>query len=110
MIKVNGHPPRKNDYDNCTGPEQHDSEKQPLSMLLPQQRVEYDFTLVGPARWTAATRSSWLREMAKPTVEVSLVNDNEDCVSFEIDGGMRGKIWIDAETYDVLRLDRAWAA
>ena len=43
----------------------------------------------------------------KPTVDVSLVEDNENCISFDIEGGMRGKIWIDAETHDVLRLDRS---
>ncbi len=107
VIKVNGHPPRKNDYDNCTGPEQHESETQPLSMLLPQQRVEFDFSIVGPAKQDgrAAILVSY-KMKAKPTVEVSLVNDNENCISFSIDGGMRGRIWIDAETYDVLRLDQ----
>ena len=47
------------------------------------------------------------REIRKPTVDVSLVEDNEDCVSFDIEGGMRGRIWIDAETHDVLRIDRS---
>ena len=47
------------------------------------------------------------REIRKPTVDVSLVEDNEDCISFDIEGGMRGRIWIDAETHDVLRLDRS---
>jgi hypothetical protein len=32
VLKVNGHPPRKNDRDNCTSPEQQSSETQPLSM------------------------------------------------------------------------------
>ena len=47
------------------------------------------------------------REIRKPTVDVSLIEDNEDCISFDIEGGMRGRIWIDAETHDVLRLDRS---
>ena len=106
VMKVNGHPPRKNDYDNCTTPEQNDTETQPLSMLLPQQRVEYDFSIVGPAKQDgrAAILVAY-RMKAKPTVTVSLVDNNEDCISYTIDGGMRGRIWIDAETYDVLRLD-----
>ena len=76
-------------------------------MLLPQQRVEYDFSIVGSAQHDG--RAAILvdyKMKAKPTVEVSLVNDNENCISFSIDGGMRGRIWIDAETYDVLRLDQ----
>jgi hypothetical protein len=31
------------------------------------------------------------REIRKPTVDVSLVEDNEDCISFDIEGGMRGR-------------------
>jgi hypothetical protein len=107
VLKVNGHPPRKNDYNNCTAPEQHESETQPLSMLLPNQRVEYDFSIVGPARQDGRAALVVAYKMkAKPTVEVALVENNENCISFSIEGGMRGRIWIDAETYDVLRLDQ----
>lgn len=107
VLKVNGHPPRKNDYNNCTAPEQHESETQPLSMLLPNQRGEFDFSIAGPARQDGRAAIVVAYKMkAKPTVEVSLVDDNENCISFSIDGGMRGRIWIDAETYDVLRLDQ----
>jgi hypothetical protein len=49
------------------------------------------------------------REKKRPTVTVALVEDNENCVSFDIDGGMRGKLWIDAATSEVLRLDRSLA-
>ena len=38
---------------------------------------------------------------------MSLVEDKEDCISFDIEGGMRGRIWIDADTHDVLRLDQS---
>jgi hypothetical protein len=108
VLKVNGHPPRKRDYDNCTTPEQQDSEVQPLSILLPDQRVELAFAYEG--RGQLDGRDAIIvtyRETVKPTVDVSLVDDNENCVSFDIDGGTRGKIWIDAETHDVLRLDRS---
>ena len=110
VLKVNGHAPRKNDYDNCTSPEQNDTETQPLSMLLPQQRVEYTFSIVGPAKQDgrAAILVAY-RMKAKPTVAVSLVDNNENCISYSIDGGMRGRIWLDAETYDVLRLDQGFA-
>ena len=35
-----------------------------------------------------------------------MVEGRDDCVSFDLDGGMRGRIWIDTETFDVLRLDQ----
>jgi hypothetical protein len=108
VLRVNGSPPRKKDYDNCTTPEQQDSEEQPLSLLLPQQRDKYTFTYSG--RETVDGRDAIVvayREIRKPKVDVSLVDDNENCISFDIEGGMRGRIWIDAETHDVLRLDRS---
>jgi len=107
VLKVNGHAPRKNDHDNCTAPEQTTSEVQPLSMLLPQQRHEYSFKLAGAAR--IDNRSAILldyRMVDKPSVTSELVNGNEECVSFTVDGGMRGRVWIDAETFDVLRMDQ----
>ncbi len=107
VIKVNGHAPRKNDHDNCTAPEQTTSEVQPLSMLLPQQRHEYSFKLAGAAR--IDNRAAILldyRMVDKPSVTSELVNGNEECVSFTVDGGMRGRVWIDAETFDVLRMDQ----
>jgi hypothetical protein len=107
VLQVNGHDPRENDYNNCTGPEQNDTETPPLSMLLPQQRGEYDFSISGTGRQDG--RAALLvdyRMKARATVEVELIENNERCISFDIDGGMRGRIWIDAETHDVLRLDK----
>lgn len=107
VLEVNGHSPRKNDYDNCTAPEQNDTETPPLSMLLPQQRGDYRFSVAGTGRQDG--RAALLvdyRMKAKPTVAVELIENNENCISFDIEGGMRGRIWIDAETHDVLRLDQ----
>ena len=108
VLRVNGHPPRKKDWDNCTTPEQQVSEVQPLSILLPDSRVELTFAYGGRA--VVDGRDAVMvtyREKVKPSVDVSLVEDNENCVSFDIDGGTQGKIWLDAETNDVLRLDRS---
>lgn len=108
VLRVNGHPPRKKDWDNCTTPEQQVSEVQPLSILLPDSRVELAFAYGGRAviEGRDAVMVTY-REKVKPSVDVSLVEDNENCVSFDIDGGTQGKIWLDAETNDVLRLDRS---
>jgi hypothetical protein len=108
VLRVNGSPPRKKDHDNCTTPEQQDSEEQPLSLLLPSQRGRYTFTYGG--RETVDRRDAIViafREIRKPTVDVSMVEDKEDCISFDIEGGMRGRVWLDAETHDVLRLDQS---
>ena len=110
VLKVNGHAPRKNDHDNCTTPEQNSTETQPLSMLLPGQRVKYAFAWAGPGKLDG--RSVVMldyKELKKVTVDVKEVEGNEDCVSYDLDGGMAGRIWVDAQTFDVLRLDQRLA-
>ena len=107
LLKVNGQEPRKNDWNNCTSPEQEAHEPQALSLLLPSQRADYTFTLVGKAN--IDRRSAVMldyRLTRAVSVESSLVDGREDCISFNVEGGMRGRIWIDADTYDVLRLDQ----
>lgn len=107
VLKVNGRAPRAKDRNNCTTPEQHDTETQVLSMLLPGQREDYTWTLAGRGRvdGRAAIQLDF-REKAAMTVEVKLVENNDDCVSYDIDGGLRGRVWVDAETFDVLRMEQ----
>lgn len=108
VLRVNGGKPRKNDFNNCTTPEQSESETQPLSVLLPQQRGEYTFTAERRDRVDGrAAIVIAFREIQKPVVDVSLVDNKEDCISYDVHGGRRGKLWIDEETLDVLRLDTA---
>jgi hypothetical protein len=107
VLKINGRAPRQRDPNNCTGPEQNSTETQPLSMLLPQQREEYRFRLagVGDVERRPAMMVDFVM-VKKPSVSVWLVEGNENCVSFSLDGGMSGRVWIDTNTYDVLRLDQ----
>jgi hypothetical protein len=45
--------------------------------------------------------------LSKPvTVDVKEIEGREDCISYDVDGGLRGKLWIDPGTYEVLRLDQ----
>lgn len=107
VMKVNGHPPRKNDRNSCTSPEQNETETQPLSMLLPEQRDDYEFTWAG--RGTVDKRDALqvdFREREQISVDVHEIEGQEDCISYNVSGGMRGRLWIDAETFDVLRLDQ----
>jgi hypothetical protein len=105
--KVNGHTPREKDPNNCTTPEQHDTETQVLSMLLASQRGDYTWNLAGSGKvdGRAAIQVDY-REKAAVAVDVKVLETNKDCVSYNVTGGMRGRLWIDAETYDVLRMDQ----
>ena len=107
VTKVNGRRPRAKDRGNCTTPEQHDTETQVLSMLLPAQRDDYAWTMAGRGKIDGrAVILVDFREKAAVTVDVRLVENNDDCVSYNIEGGQRGRVWIDAESFDVLRMDQ----
>ena len=107
LLKVNGQEPRKDDWNNCTSPEQEAQEPQALSLLLPGQRPDYTFSLAGQAVLDrrAAVMIDY-RLMRKVTVESAMIEGRDDCISFNLEGGMRGRLWIDEETFDVLRLDQ----
>jgi len=110
VTRVNGHAPRKNDRNNCTTPERHETETQVLSMLLGSQRDDYTWALAGTGK--VDNRLALLldfREKERLSMEVSVKEDDEDCMSFEIRGGGRGRVWLDAESHDVLRLDQGLA-
>jgi hypothetical protein len=106
LLRVNGRAPRRDDHNNCTEPEQEKEERQPLSMLLPANRGEYAFQRAGHTRLDgrAAVTIDYTM-LKKVTVESQTIGGRDDCVSFTIEGGRRGRLWIDTETYDVLRLD-----
>jgi hypothetical protein len=107
VTKVNGHTPRKNDRNNCTTPERHDTEPQVLSMLLAGERDDYTWSISGAAKIDG--RPAVLldfREKEPLTLEVTVQDDDEDCLTYTLKGGIRGRLWLDAESHDVLRLDQ----
>jgi hypothetical protein len=108
VLRVNGHVPRKNDYQACTTPEQNDSETQPLSMLLAEQQEAYTFALGKPGKVDGQVAIVVDYRLRRPTtVAVSEVEGQEDCISYDVDGGFRGRIYFDPDTHEVLRLDQA---
>jgi hypothetical protein len=107
LLKVNGNKPRANDWQNCTAPEQQTKEPQPLSILLPSIRTDYDFWIAGQEKVDG--RQAVMLDYKfrkKATIDVDMVEGRDDCIGFTLDGGMRGRLWIDVETFDVLRLDQ----
>jgi hypothetical protein len=108
VLRVNGHEPRKNDYQACTSPEQQDTETQPLSMLLAEQRTDYAFSLGKPGKVDGRLAIVVDYQLRRPVkVAVSEVEGQEDCISFDVDGGFRGRIWLDPDTHEVMRLDQS---
>ncbi len=108
--RVNGREPRerdKRDRSGCTDPTPISPE--PLAFLLPSHRNEYNFTAVRDGR--ERDRAAYVIDFASSdrTSRPELIADeygHEDCFDWKGPVAIGGRVWIDAATYDVLRLDR----
>ncbi len=75
---------------------------EPLGILLPARRAESEFTLGGTARLN--DRPALVIDYRGLSTVPPDIQWNGECVSVALHGRSRGRIWVDAETYDVLRV------
>ena len=101
LLTVNGRPPRDRDDPGCTDPRAVSPE--PLAFLLPERRGDYTFTLVGTGR--VDDRPAVVFDYRANTQGPPEATWTDECVSIELPGHERGRIWADAATADVLRVD-----
>jgi hypothetical protein len=101
LLTVDGRPPKPKDEPGCLDPRPVSPE--PLAMLLANRRREYVFTWAGTSRTDgrASVKLDYKAVASKPAE----ITWRDECVSVELPGRTRGRIWIDAETDEVLRLD-----
>lgn len=108
--RVNGRPPRESDQTSrnaCTDPNPLSPE--PLAFLLPTRQHEYRFTSVHAGR--ERDRPAFIVDFmsSERTSRPELVEDgrgHDDCFDWTGPMATRGRLWVDAETHDVLRLER----
>lgn len=109
--KVNGRPPREKDKQNrdgCTDPNPLSTE--PLGFLLPAHRSEYQFKTAGFSK--DRNRPAFLIDFASidRRSNLELIEDpggHDDCFDWSGQLASRGRIWVDAKSYDVLRVERS---
>jgi len=108
--RVNGRVPRerdKKDRAGCTDPSPVASE--PLAFLLPAHRSEYQFRMVGVTK--ERNRPALLIDFvsvnrrSKPEL-IAAPSGHDDCFDWTGHIALRGRIWVDAGNYDVLRMER----
>ena len=104
LLKVNNRAPRPKDKPECLDPSAVSPDT--LEMLLPGKQSEYAFTLAGRTR-LKGRQALMLDYKARQSGPVSATahEDREDCWKVDMPGRTRGRIWVDADTSDVLRLD-----
>jgi hypothetical protein len=110
VLRVNGREPHerdRKDRSGCTDPTPVSPE--PLAFLLPGHRDDYRFTSVrdGHERNRAALVIEFMSAARSSRPE--LIEDeygHDDCFDWKGPIAISGRVWVDAATYDVLRLDR----
>jgi hypothetical protein len=101
LMTVNGHPPRPGDEPECMDPKPVSTE--PLALLLPGRQRDYEFKLHGTTR--AGRRDSVTVDYKARAIGTAAITWKDECVSVDLPGRNQGRVWVDAQTGDVLRLD-----
>jgi hypothetical protein len=101
LLTVDGRPPRPGDEPGCMDPKPVSPE--PLGLLLPHRQGENEFTWRGQGRERG--RASVTLNYKPTRVLPAAVVWTDNCVSVDLPGRTRGRVWIDQATGDVLRLD-----
>ena len=107
---INGRLPRerdKTDRSGCTDPDPLSAE--PLAFLTPDKRGGYRFTAVRETREQDRTALAIDFLSANGRSHADLIEDkrgHDDCFDWSGSIATRGRVWVDATTYDVLRVER----
>jgi len=101
LLKVNGRAPRAKDEPGCMDPRPVSPE--PLSMFLPVQQRDYIFTVAGHGR--VHGRPAVMIDYRSREEGPVTVDWRKECFSIDLPGRSRGRVWVDTETDEVLRLD-----
>ena len=101
LLTVNGRSPRDSRDPGCMDPKSVSAE--PLTMLLPARLPESRFALAGRAR--VGGRAALMVDYEGAGTQQPDIVWTQDCVTVSLPGRSRGRVWLDAESYDVLRVD-----
>jgi hypothetical protein len=113
LIRVNGKPPHeKNSKDRAGCTDGNPLSPEPLAFLLPAHRDEYTFTSAGFGKGRdrdllvidfKSTRGDGKGELSEDP------NGHADCFHLSVAVVMKGRIWVDAASYHVVRIEQGMA-
>jgi hypothetical protein len=101
LLEANGRPPKPGDELECSDPRLVSPE--PLAIFLPRRRSRFSFTWAGRGR--EAGRDAIRLDYRARGDEPPTVEWNGSCVTVDLPGMTRGRVWADAQSGEVLRLD-----
>jgi len=101
LLEADGRPTGPGDDLECSDPKLVSAE--PLAMFLPAWRHDFSFSWAGRDR--EAGRVAMVLDYRTRSEESPMIDWDGPCVSIDLPGMRRGRVWADAESGDVLRLD-----
>jgi hypothetical protein len=101
LVRASGPPIGPPDQPDCMDPRTVSPE--PLAFLLPEERRKFTFELAGSTRMDG--QPAVMLDFRAATREPPKVKWTGDCAQVDLPGRTRGRIWADAETSEILRLD-----
>jgi hypothetical protein len=110
LRKVNGRTPKPQDKGGCFDPNPLSPE--PLAFLLPGHRGEYAFQWAGFGK--GKDQNVMLVDFRPLETGKPEIHEDEErrpgCFNISLPGATKGRIWIEAATHDVLRVEEHLAA
>jgi hypothetical protein len=109
LRKVNGRAPRASDKDGCFDPETQEPE--PLAFLLPVNQREYTFAsaVFGKGKDRNKLVIDFThKQNGKPEIK-SDQRKGPECFQISLPVTTKGRVWVDAVTFDVLRVEEELA-
>jgi hypothetical protein len=101
LLTVNGKPPKKGDKPECMDPKSVSPE--PLAFLLPDRRHKYAFASAGIGRVDG--REAIMVDYRALEPGEPIVEWTDECVSVDVPGRWRGRVWAEPETATIVRMD-----
>ena len=101
LVEADGRPPKPDDEPECADPSAVSAE--PLMVFLPERQRDFAFSWAGHDR--EAGRDTIVLDYRSLSNEQPTIEWKERCVSIDLPGMTVGKVWADADSGDVLRVD-----
>ena len=101
--KINGRPAKPGDEPKCMDPRSISPE--PLAFMLPAHRDEYVFSLSGSGR--DRNRPAMFLDYKPRMPGKPEVTYKDDCTSVSLPNWEKGRVWVDPDTHDVMRVEQA---
>jgi hypothetical protein len=101
LLRVGSRPARPTDKPECLDPRATSPE--PLAFLLREQRDKFTFNTLGRGR--VGRRDAWMLDYRSSQERPPVVTGDKTCITMDLPGRARGRVWVDPQTDAILRLD-----